>query len=399
MAKSITFILKDKKLIATKILANIRYDNVLGLPARTTILKDLGLQGYYYFTLNGANQQDTARLQTVADFAKALGVPVGVLYPLEVPEINTSFPKWLDTLKQILNPAFYGGGAETINVTHGTPITNAEYVSLIQQGIAHTPGIPWIWDAGLIQKEETARNLPNDSLARNLAIAAIPGAKRIRQYLQLSPEPGSCVFGTDQADNFRQIRNFYDVTFPDRQNKLVTRFPGCTIDETQWHDEDTGTKHLSIPLANYSKGEMVRSILSNTEIYSTLIWMAENNLITRTNTAEPEYTSIKRLVPAFKYKYVMPVTITLTGCRAVGFSDGVDSYAVLITNESSTEQTVSQSDIKIFGKTVPNSFKRDSGYADSWTAIQQNEIVNEPSIKIRKNSTNFITFSTAQVPT
>lgn len=185
MSKPIKFIPANRKLIQTKFGLNLRYDTISTITPRIPLLQQLQAQLLYYFTLNASNPQDTARLQQAKDAATQLGLPIGVLYALETPDINKGFPVWLDDLVRILNPAFYGGGAETVSVTQFPQITNAQLISLTEAGIAHTPGINWIWDGALIQRESGTPTKPNVDMLRNLAIAAVSGYKEIRQYLQL----------------------------------------------------------------------------------------------------------------------------------------------------------------------------------------------------------------------
>lgn len=369
--------------IQTKIGSNIFETDVSQFSGWIAKSQEINFQMYYYTPIkySGVMNESTAAL--VNAFLSAVGVPVGLIYWVRTDSIAAGFPTYLDWLIARYNPEFIQLDQESLS----TGMSNATYIARSRQVTGRT-AIPCSWDCGLMYRNNAA------TINRNIALSTEAAPPTIgRQYMQISPD--ICVFDpSDQNYNVRLLNNYFNVLLPQYTADFFTTFPNLTtINIAQWHNEDYGTSDkLTDATSNFAIGMMALFILANTSSYIYLIWMQHSNLVK--GGVKPEFTAIKRIVPAFRFLNVMPVAIPISGCRALGFNDGANSFGLLIVNQRSVESTILVSDVVIPSKTVSGNFARDTGYADTWASTQQNKIVSEANITIRKNSVSMITFTT-----
>lgn len=369
--------------VQTKIGADLIETDIAKIPSLQSAAVALQLQVLYWFTLHSdPNLMDNALALKVNNLATAMGTDKIVFYP--VSKITTPPFTKLYWLISVLDPVAVALDAES-QVSDATPYKTKTAAAIgFINGIDSS--IKKILDDALVYRTNAT------SLNWNTQLAPVTGTPIGRQYIQLSDQIS---FTTDMASNLVKYNSYRNTTFFTDLTNFLSRLPNQTKKAiTQWHTEDTGASFVSDkPLGNYIIGDTIRLILSNTNHFEYLIWMTLGNLI-KNGVPEPEYNSIKRFVPAFKFANVMPVTIPFAGCDALGFSNGANSFGLLIVNQRSVEHTILASDIGITGKTVSGNFTRDSGFAATWDAAQQNEVVSEAAITVKKNSANWITFTT-----
>lgn len=384
-SSSVVFDTASQKTIETEIGANIFASNISSLSSWTPLATTLALQTYYYTLGSPTITNSTAN--TLNTFLSTVGATLAMYYPIQSSSVAADFPTLLDRMTSLFTIALIQLDQESQG---GTSLTNAEYISRSKQVMGHVPAIKASWDTAPIWKS----NPSGVSYQRNLALKPLTDTDWGRQYEQISPD--AIVFDpVDQDYNLTLLNNYFNVTLPGYMTSYFGMLTNITKEVIlQWHNNDTGQTQLGDALDNWAIGEMARFTLQNTEKFAYLFWMTMGNLISGgTPTAQREYDSIKRIVPAFKFSHTMPVTMPFDGCAAQAFWNGTSGYGLLITNQKSFEHTVVAGDISIPLKVVSSDFTKDSGYADSWTSAVQNEVVVSPSILIRKNSINMVTFT------
>lgn len=383
-SNSVVFDTASQKLVETKIGSNIFETDVSQFALWIPNSQEIAFQIYYYTPIRGSGVMDEGTATLVNNFLSAVGVSMGIIYWIREDSIVAAFPTYLDWLVARFNPEFIQLDQEALSVPG---LTNAIYIARSRQVQAHIPLIPLSWDTGLIYRNNA------DTISRNTALSTEAAPPDIgRQYHQVSPDRIT-VDPVDQDYNLILLNNYFNNMLPADRALFFATLPNLTQQSiAQWQNNDAYTTQLSVPLNNWAIGRMAEYILSNTEFFAYLIFMQHSSLVAKT-PPKPPFTSVKRIVPAFKFQWTMPVSIPITGCTGVAFWDGANGFALLINNQTSVETIILAADIVIPTKIVAGNFIRDSGFADTWTSTQQNEIVSEPNITVRKYSVNMITFT------
>jgi hypothetical protein len=252
--------------------------------------------------------------------------------------------------------------------------------------MAYAPNREYSWDCGLVYKTAPT------TTTRNSAIAAEPVPPVMgRQYHQISPD--RIQFTTDPLDNVAKLDSYFNVLLPQQLEDFGTLLPNLTkMNIAQWSNADWTTQQLNAAVENYAIGKMAEFSLQNTDKYAYLFFMELRNIVKQGGT-KPIFESMKRIIPCYKYAYVVPAVIDIPGCTATGFADGNNNFALLIINKTSTAHTILPQSITIPGKTIVGSFERNTGWAGTWAGLLRNEIVTESDILIRKNSVSLVTFT------
>ncbi len=386
-SSDVVFDTAGKKLIETKIGANIFESEVNQMASWVTRANQVAFQTYYYTPVNANMNNGNATL--VNNFLSAVSADVGVYYPIQNDAVQLAFPTFLDWLIATFNPTFIQLDQETITIKDRPEPswTNAIYIARCQQVFGYT-GVPCSWDCGLMYKTNGA------TIARNNAIAPLSSPpSRGRQYEQL--QDLNTYSATDQIYNLNLLNNYFGNLLPTYLAQFYSTLPNLTKEIIlQWQNADFDDP-IKLPdaLDNFAIGKMVEFTLANTESFEYLFWMQASNLFH--GTLKREFTSLVRVVPCFKFTYTMSVAIPLDGCTAQGFSDGANSFCILINNQSGNSHTILSTDISIPTKTVSGNFTRNTGYATSWNgAMINDDAISEADITVRPYSVSVVTFTT-----
>lgn len=389
MATKIKMLIGEKKLVQTKLGANLLEGDERKLAGWTNIVKTIGFQNLYYNLLS-ANLTDVNAIE-INNFLTATGTTLGIHYPIENDTIAREFPNYIDRLKSKFKLGFVQWSNESLSTP--SAMTNALYISRCLQMLGYDPALFYSWDCGLMSRYPNEKHVERNKEIAKQSTPPITG----RQYAQLAD---SVKFTTDQTANLKLVIDYFDAIFPGYQKMFKDNLPNLKSQNIlQWFNENFPNKLMSNkPVGNYAIGKMIETILKNTEFYSYLHWMSLGNLLTKDLKLEPEGESIRRMSPAFKMRYVVPLDIKLDGVSGVGFGDGVDSHSMILNNQKSTEHTVKANEIKIFGKNISGLFIRNTGSARDLNSTTTNEEnIADIQFPIKSLSTNYITFKTSAV--
>lgn len=390
MPTKLKFLIGEKKLNATRFGANILQGDEAKLSGWVNAFKEMGLQAIHYNNLTGVIT-DTLAAQ-INTFLTATGADFSIHYPVENKTIKAEFPKYIDDLKQRFKIALLQLSNESLSTPEG--MTNTEYIAESHKIISHVFSTPCSWDCGLLYR------YPNKlHEARNEAIAKETGANEGRQYAQGVDILKALLkkgFTSDQTANVELIKTLTTELLPQLLEDYHSELPNLKKQNVlQTFLENAGENFLSGAVSNYGYGEYFRFFLANTESFSRVFWMSLGRHITKEGALEPEGISIKRISPAFKMRYVVPLEIkSLEGVTGIGFTDGVDNFSALLNTSTLTEPIINANEIKIFGKKITGSFINDCGGADSWNGTVENRKVTAAAITLVGCGVNWITFQT-----
>lgn len=345
----------------------------------------------------------------IANNAKIiLHTPLELMYRKDpVSGIVTYDPAYLDFLRWQLET--YAGfivsvqlALETVQVTKppAAGMTTDDYINMIMLGIPiiQSFGLPFSLDDGLMSKDDAFTHTRNTKLS---ALTNIP-IILARQYWQGNDQM-KLVAG-DTPGNLIKVNTYWNTIIPSYQIKfrgdstttppITGYFPNAKQVILQTEIEDSvGAIISGKPLGNLWLGLEREYMAKNTKNIAGAWWMKTANLFPH-GVPAPEYASIKRLAACQNYAYTMPVDIDLPDCSAVGFSDGQNSYAVLINNQSSVEHSFALTDIKIHHKSILGNIITDSGSAVTWDSPQINQVETLQTLPVHSNSVTVAKFTT-----
>lgn len=363
----------EKKLIQTRIGGCFFSDNVASLPSLTPLAAQLGLSSYFYVDLTGTIND--AQAATINTFLKATGAKIGVYVPIRY-DNYLEYTAWLIKV--------FGDQIEFLQMDmERMDISNDEYITRCRTLMHTYPLRVFSWNAGLIVKDDSQSKAINALIKQQVGTTTYG-----RQYEHLSDR---CKWTTNQVSNLVAINNYFGAELPKINQEFKTE-TGLTKQIIEQWNEYFDAELVSAPLINIAIGEMGRYKLNNTDSYPYFYRQSITNLIVR-GEITPNYTSIKRITNAIKFKYIVPVTNSLP-VSVVGLSDGDKNFGLLIINQNSIEIPMTATDIKVPSKTTVPSFIVDSGYADTIDSTQRNELFTASTFTIRKNSVSCITFAT-----
>lgn len=304
---------------------------------------------------------------------------------------------WLDFLRWQLST--YAGlivnvqlDLETVQVQQGNAIgmTTDDYIDIVMLAIPIivAAGLSYSFDDGLMSKNDRY------TLERNQKLAALIIANILdRQYRQGNDDMH--VVAGDTAGNLIKVNTYWNTTIPAYDVKFAGYFPNAKKQNLQTEIEDGVGKIISgKPLGNLWLGLQREYAAKHTDSEAGSYWMRAQNLFPK-GVPGAEYTSLKRLAACQKYKYTCPVDIDLPNSSAVGFTDGVNDWSVLINHQDSTEHIFSLTDIKgIHHKSILGNVVCDSGSAVTWDSPQDNWIETLQGISVHSNSVTVAKFTT-----
>lgn len=281
----------------------------------------------------------------------------------------------------VYNGIIAGGGTQNEAI-------NAIYVARCLQVIAAYPSIKCSWDV------PNTWNTAAIKVARMDAIRPRNETDYMRQYHQISPDSVQWILD-DHVGNLAKINYYINTLLPGYIDRIfvtaATKFPNIAkLEIDQWHDSDTGTTELSYALRNICESEYARVILSNTNRFSATYWMQHQELMQN----DIEFTTLKRISPAFRFAFTFPISAPYSGLSAQGFSDGANSFGALMTNQSGTDITIPANVISIPGKTITGLISHDRGWATSLGDNVRNEIGTDSVFTIKKYGNAMFTFLT-----
>lgn len=388
MAVQITFKPKFKKLMDGLCFgANIMEGSERNLAAMIPLAK--GLFPVYYYNLISGIKNETGADQVIS-FLKEVGAKLGIFLPIS----KKVAPDYMDWLVKKFEGYIVFIQLDAESMSNPAGMTSPEYVTDAKAQMKRYPLLTYSWDLGRFARYPNKAHVErNEEIAKQ---AAPPYEGNLyAQMVDLIKGAGGIGFGRDQLANVELIKNCIAVLCPqyfiDDFRKYTPNLKRLNI--LQFFLENAGENFLSGAVSNYGISEFLRFTLTNPDIFSRIFWMQVAGLMGN-GKATPEYNTIKRVIPATKFKYSVPLDIVPIGVTGQGFWDGSNSYGLLLDNATATEPPLAAGDIKISGKVVSGNLRNDFGSGTSWSSAAPLNGIDLNSKAIRMFGPNFITFTT-----